>query len=274
MILIEDYNSYKQKVNEFRKKSQFSNCYFLPDQIKQKITHQKLYWEEVEDNLLIFEKEDNFYRLYYYLGSPELFKMPSMIESCVVEFSFRNKLLEKQLREINVLEQCGFSVGRESGRMVKKNDQFNNQKEFKCLDGIRICLATEEEIPSIMDILQESFNPLFAFLPTESELEKIIQNHYLYVLFEGGELVALINMDFIRGKAWIRHLAVKESARKKGYAYYLVKSYEQKFSADATEFMQWVDVNNSSAVKLYLKMGYQFDGMKAIEYVWALPANS
>lgn len=273
MILITDYDLYKLKVNEFRKKSRFSNCYFLPDQIKQKIAQQKLYWEETNDNLLIFEKEDGFYRLYYYLGSPETFKVPNISSPCVVEFTFRNQLLEKQLNEIAVLEHCGFTIGRESGRMTKKNDPIREEKEFKSLNGMSICFATQEEIPVIMDILQQSFNPLFAFLPTKAELEEIVKKQYIYVLHEGDEVVALVNMDFIKGKAWIRHLAVKESARQKGYAYYLVNAYQEKFSAEATEFMQWVDLNNTPAVNLYLKMGYQFDGMKATEYVWASPAN-
>ena len=260
---LEQYKALKKmaKDNDYK----LSNCYFMPDVLQQKITAGVLYTQEIEKGVLILEDCNMFYRCYYYL-SYETPKQDVVLEKdAVIEFPFNSVLNAKQETQISLLESFGFTLGRNSGLMKaeKKNvvNQYFKENDYKYES------ADPEDAIGILDLLYKTFNPLYAFLPTENELGNLINENKVIVVRDNQSIAGALISNVDKQTASIMQLAVNDKYRRQGIAKKLVQDYHNKYINDVDSFQHWVDLENRNAINLYQNFGYEFTLRKANEYI-------
>ena len=242
-----------------------SNCYFLAPEIQKKIDADSLYGLPLSQGLLLLEDCGSFYRCYYYLGdsTPEPVKLD---KDAVIEFPFNAALNEKQQRQIELIGQLGFRLGRESALMRVASDKIKRE-----LPADERCqLAIQSDAEEIMRLLYGEFNPLYAFLPTEAELAREIEEKHVFVVRDQSQPVGVLVSSFSKKTATTNLLAINPNYRGNGLGGQLLDFYHKYYRADAAAFQHWVDLENEPAIRMYQKFGYEFTSRKANEYIYMI----
>ena len=262
MQLIETFEQYREIVSEGKQiPGVYSNCYFLPSAVRGMIDRGALYVQHIKNGILLLEREETFFRCYYYL-SPDIVPEPVVLPMpAVVEFVFQNELTDAQCAQINCLGQMGFSLGRESARMSLPAEGAPIGDESPAE------IAEKSDLTGVLKLIEDHFDPLFAYICSEDELAEAIQNGRVFVIRRGAEPVAALHAECNKGVASIRHLVVSEDCRSMGYGRRLVWLYHKAFKEKARSFSHWLDRQNAAAVRLYTGLGYSFDGRYANEYI-------
>lgn len=264
---LHNYEEYKNQVDPYKKGKYLSNCYFLPSRIKQLIEEQKMYIEEWEENIYLLEKEECFYRLYFYIKNVDNLQPLNLGVPLVIEYPYKNILSNKQQVEIGIIQKLGFSLGRESRRMSINAKNIEVSESLFINEKFEINFAQKENIDVVAAILYSSFSPLFSYLPTEAMLNKLLEQKKILAMHINGEIVGILNMDIDKNISWIRQFTIVEKFRGRGYGWFLLNYYHMLFKNDVLAFRQWVDISNASAIKLYEKAGYKLDDLRANEYI-------
>ena len=196
MKLINDYDDYRAKINLLKKtaieadKRLMSNCYFLPAKIKELIVNKELFIEEQNGNIYIFEDGKDFYRLYYFIWNTDNIMPLNLPLPAVIEYTYKNNISDKQAEEIELIKSLGFTLGRQSGRMILKASsiaEFENNID----SDIKLEYAKNSDKPKIQELLHSAFIPLYAFLPDENELNQLINNNSILALRYKGSLAGI-----------------------------------------------------------------------------------
>ena len=127
--------------------------------------------------------------------------------------------------------------------------------------------AGPEDADRIVALLNRCFDPLYAFLPAEAELCKLIDKGCVWVVREDTAVAAALVCEFDKGVASIRQVAVEASRRGNGLGAALIRAYHDRYRNEARRFQHWVDLHNEPAVRMYQKYGYTFTVRKAYEYL-------
>lgn len=267
MVKIQSLEQYKETVGQAKKEGcTLSNCFFLPAALSKKISEGTLYFRSLENGLLLLDDNVDFYRCYYFLPASGDPGRVELNKQSVIEFPFNGEMNGKQLLQLEKIQSLGFILGRESGLMSAPADQIllpeETKDEYRCVDAIG------EDIPQILELLNLSFNRLYAFLPDRDELEKYIQERRVLVIREGEKIAAVLISSFEKKVASINQVAVDPAYRGKKLGKTILRAYHSKYiNEDAVLFQHWVDKNNAVAVCMYQNHGYKFGVRYANEYI-------
>lgn len=266
MKIIDDYNMYMEEIGIVKEKEHYTNCYFLKNKVLQLIERRKLYYEKQGNNVILYEKEEGFYRLYYWINDIENVKKIKNNLPVVIEFPYSKELSQKNEIELGLISKLGFVLGRESSQMVMKKEEVIWKDEL--LDGkIRFDYPKIDDYKRIKELLFMSFNALFAFLPTDEQLKTLINNHNIIVAYYDEEIVGALNTEQINNTVWIRHICIDKKYQGKNIGSSLHNEGCKRRINKVKEFRCWVDIHNILAVKMYQRQGYCFNNRKANEYV-------
>ena len=265
MKKIDDYETCKTLIDSFRRKKALTNCFFLPNQLKEMILLGKMYLLEQEDNILLLEKESGFYRTYYFIGKADNVRSIKADYPMVIEFPYNNVMTNEQKRHIVLLEEMGFRLARESARMSMKPSDVKAMNIP--LKSISVDYAKTEENVFIFELLNKTFDKMFAFLPTEEQVISLIAEKKIIGCYCSGKMAGLINMDICKNISWIRHIVVMKEYRGQGIGGILLNRYQTLLKDCVNGYMLWVDLSNTGAIDMYRKFGYIFDGRMANEYI-------
>ena len=244
-----------------------SNCFFLPADIRKKTAEGTLSFQSLDDGLLLLDQAGTFYRCYYFLPESFVPRPLKLDRDAVIEFPFSGAMNELQLAQVRMISGMGFHLGRESGMMSVSPEAVVFFSEGQPEDP-RAGLAEEGDIPQILDLLNRCFDPLYAFLPDEEELQAAVRNGQVLVVREKPRrIAAALYSGRERNTAVIRQIAVEPLRRGNGLAGCLLDGYHRMYRKEVSLFRHWVDLRNSPAVSMYRKAGYAFTLRKANEYV-------
>lgn len=262
MEQIRSFEQYREIVSEGKKMPEVcSNCYFLPAAVRDKIDRGMLFTERMREGILILEREQTFFRCYYYLSLGASHERVSLPMPAVVELVFQNALTEIQDAQVRCLKEMGFSLGRESARLsVASCDAVSEE------DGAAE-IAGESDADAVFALIEDNFDPLYAFIGTKDAFLETIRNGYVFVIRLSGVPVAALHANMLNGVASIRHLVVSKTCRGRGYGRQLISFYHRTLRDRARTFSHWVDKNNAAVIRLYTTLGYSFDGRYANEYI-------
>lgn len=264
MELIKNLEICKKLVDN--RKSCISNCFFLPDQMKELVEKGKLYHQSLGDNFLILHKEASFYRVYYFIKESGQLSKVELDMCAVIEFPFRESMTEDQKNQVKLIEKMGFQLERESARMSMKMQECNFGRKVIEFPDLKIEYAHEKDVRSICTLLNETFDELFSFLLPEEELLKHIENHTVLAAYFKDEVVGLYNYE-VNGKIVNGgQLAVRDVGS--GIGWLIMNRFHQLYRDKVKISRLWSDLTNKSAIRMYEKAGYKFDGCKANEYVY------
>ena len=261
------YEDWKQAQAEARAAGQrLSNCFFLPAELRKKLEAGVLFLHRAENALFLLEDAGSFYRCYYWFSPDALPGALRLDREAVVEFPFSGELNENQRRQIGLLEGLGFVLARESGMMSCAPDGLiaHALPETAQLRG-----AAAEELPEVLTLLERSFDPRFAFLPTLEELRLAAAEDRVLVALREGRVAGALHAGFEKTVASVRQVAVDGDFRGRGLGKLLLEAYHRRFAGQATAFQHWVDLHNAPALAMYKSFGYGFSLRKANEYTLA-----
>lgn len=238
-----------------------SNLFLLPNKIEEKISKNSLYYEQLDDCLLLFDDNLDFYRCYFYLNIDKQMQPFECAKDAVIEFPFNNELRGNQQMQIRRINEMGFELKRESSEMLLLKSDAHFDESLLATE-----FAKADDVEAIYNILSDSFNPLFAFLPKKDELLDLIEKKRIFVIRHNG-IQGVLNSDVEKNIAYIRQLAISSKSRGLGYGRLLVNAFIKEYYHEVEKYCHWVDIDNTNAISLYKKFGYNFGIKKANEYV-------
>ena len=262
--IIASFQEYKELLSMAKQREwRDSNCYFLPAAIKQKIEQRSLIAEILENGLLLLEDNGSFYRCYYYFSRTAKAEELDLDKDAVIELPYYDTLAEPQERQIARIHEMGFRLGRRSGMMLVGADAVRI-KQFSA--GFRVRTSAPEDQAQIFQLFRQSFNPLFAYLPSENQLADKIKRNLLFEVRESGNIVGALNAELDKQTATIEQIAVDGKYRGKGAASCLLNTYHSQFQSKVKRFRLWINADNAAVYKMYSELGYVFSGKRANEY--------
>ena len=167
--------------------------------------------------------------------------------------------LNQQL--INFFNINGFKPYAQLKKMSMINSQLDQQEE-----GCDITIAKNKDLSSLSILFEKNFDRFSERPPSMGEIESAIINEDIYCKFDNfGNILGFYwhrNMKFL---SELRYLFVINKYRGLGIGKELLSSY--LFNTSKINRKQlWVLENNSSAINLYMKYGYGFDGL--VDYIF------
>lgn len=263
---IETFEEYKEIVSTAKKTGyKASNCYLMPSAVKEKLASGSLFFMPVRNGVLILDRLDSFYRCYYYLAKDAMPEEIHLDQTAVIEFPFHETLSTAQQEEIAQIAAMGFRLGRESAQMAVSADQLLFPPLGRALSCVEHASLAEKE--EIKHILFSNFNPFFSYLPDDETLETAILEQRVLVIHHNQSIAAVLYSRTDARNAIINQVTVDSSLRQSGLGTAIVSAYHEQYRHQVSGFWHWVDVNNTPAVKMYQKFGYQYNLRKANEYI-------
>lgn len=261
------YEAWKQAQTEARAAGlRLSNCFFLPAELRKKIEAGVLFVQRAENALYLLEDGGSFWRCYYWFSPEKRPAPPEADREAVVEFPYAGELNQNQRAQIELLEGLGFRPARESAMMSCAPDGLI---PHPLPETEQIRSALPEELPEILALLERSFDPRFAFLPTPEELRLAAEEDRVLAAIRDGRVAAALHAGFEKSVATVRQIAVDREYRGRGLGKSLLEAYHRRFAGQATAFQHWVDLHNRPALAMYESFGYGFSLRKANEYILA-----
>ena len=231
------------------------------DEIEKLIELNRWKYVLLDNGLLFLDDNDTFYRCYYYLDTDVKYDVVMFDKDVVIEFPFNVELKDRQIKQIDKLYELGFVLGRQSSQMLLKKEDICNIDT-----DVDVEFAGIDDIDRIMELLYDSFNPLYSFLPDKEELANSINLNNIYIVKDFNDIVGVLCCDIDDDKAYIRQVTIDKRYRGKGYALSLINYFLNDKNVD--EYIHWVDIDNDRAISIYRKFGYNFGIKKANEYIW------
>ncbi len=266
MEKVKSYQEFGEKVKEFKKNGKpRSNCYFLPDEVRNMTARETLYLEESEDCLLYFVRETNCYRLYYYLregGQPVMEKKDMPV---FLDFVYREGEEEKEETLVHFWEQRGFQVYKRYRRMeclgenfISPADKEEMQKKYP-LQNLKP--GHYEECIALWKRCLDEYSTI---LPDKEEFDKACEKGQIMGVLLSDGSVGAVNRGIFKGRtAFMQHLSVSPKLRGIGMGRTLsYASIDAMFTDRGAEKVNfWVDEKNVHAIGIYERMGFVNDGM-------------
>lgn len=266
MKRVESYEAYKALVTKARESGfSLSNCFFLPEAIREKIRYGMIIAMQIPNGLLILEDREDFYRCYYYLSGEAPLEPVVLDKPAVIEFPYNGKMTPKQSAQVEKILAMGFTLGRESAQMILED--FPPEKQSLSEMPFELCFAQEADLDASLKLLNATFDRLYAFIPSKEELRALLQEHRIWLVKDNGIVVALLHASRQKDYATIEQLAVSPQYRGRGLAKYLLQNYHEYYRNHVRGFYHWVDIRNLQATTLYTMFGYRFGMKKANEYI-------
>ena len=265
MEALQTYEVWREEQAQARANGwKYSNCFLLPAEMRRKMEAGVLSVHRVNNGLFLLEDAGSFYRCYYYISTTERPGALCLDREAVAEFPFAGALNPDQRIQIERLTALGFVLGRESGLMSCEAEHVISRRD---LDLSEVRAAHAADAPEIAALLERSFDPRFAFLPTAEELAQAAEDEKVLAVFRDGRLAAALVSGFEKTVATVRQVAVDTPFRGMGLGKCLLEAYHRRYAAQATAFRHWVDLHNAPALAMYRGFGYGFSLRRANEYI-------
>lgn len=266
---IGSYEAYQEAVERYRKKAVFSNAYFLKSAVLEMIERESLYDMEWEGNLYLFRREEGFFRLFYYIGNVEIRERIPLSAPMIVEFVYQEEMQPKKQEEAAFLKKLGFRLGRHSCRLELKGEAVVCEDTDSAMKASAVAYAEETETDRINTLLRETFNPMYAYIPSLEELRKMIMDREILVVRQEGAVAGVLHFEMQKGNMMLWQIAVDPRFRGRGLGRCLLDGWHSIYKDSVKAFVLWTDAENDRAIQMYTAAGYQPDGRYADEYILA-----
>lgn len=232
-----------------------TNNFLTAEDYRREIRNGSLYYGSWPEGLLFLRKREGFFRASYHLlpgGSCP--RLPQ--ELCVVlEVPARPKDAKAPVVEA-FWKSGGFVPILDRLRYRREENAEIAQEDF--LERESIVLAKEDLVLEALSFLNSQFDPLTGCLPC---FEEISRDTVFCLLDKKNAVAGVLHSSLGRAFSEIRHLALREELRGKGYGRALVRAYEEW--VPSSKRLVWAGAENWAARRLYEKCGYSPDGWTA-----------
>ncbi len=261
------YNNLINNINTIRKqKGHLSNAFFAGSFLADSLNNGTLKGIDSEDLVLLIDEKPDLVRVYFYaLERNSLQKVRLLLSNYNKPIIIDVVGKDPQARDLaNILINCGFEEYSKFVRMV--NDKPNMPKY---LSNSKVEYANKYDKESIMALLYSEFDPLFAHIPSQSEIEQAINKNEITVVRDDKKIIGLTFFEMISStNIMFRYFIVDEEFRKKGIGgdllFYTFNSYPE------AKYTLWVGTYNK-AMQKYERLNFKHDGL--VDYILKLKEN-
>jgi hypothetical protein len=159
--------------------------------------------------------------------------------------------------ELQALQNRGFRPATRLLRLCRAGTQSDSAA---MIPNLEIGLASVEECPAVLALLEELFDPLVYQVPALYELEAASRAHQILVIRQDAQVMALLFFETQGVSSTLRFWAVSPGGRSLGLGSTLLRHYFDLHPA-VRRFVLWVDEANQNARDKYSRFGYSPDGL-------------
>ncbi len=163
------------------------------------------------------------------------------------------------------LENKGFSSIMEEWKTIGFEPYLQRKRLFLSAKNAEteqreICFAKEEEAESILQMMQDAFEPYTSALPDKETLVKDLQENCVIAAREGEKLIAFLRFGREKKVSVLWQIVVHPEGRGKGIGEKLVRDWISLEWEAVSKYQLWVREDNPSALRMYEKLNFQPDG--------------
>jgi len=249
MKKVESYREVSDAVLRHFVRGAVTNCFLSKDDYEREIKDGTLFLAEKEDSLFFLREREGFRRLNFYLNSPDVPLSPFPADTvCEIPYRDRDEGLKAVSRR---MQDTGAKKLFSRIRMTGKAGEHTPSE--------RISPAVFGEFAEVRALLEGAFDRRTGCLPTAGELRDDIAAGRVFVYRQDG-IKGLLHFTEEKNTTELRHLAVDGRVRGQGVGSTLVETY---LAVREGRARVWVRDDNTPALRVYEKNGYEPDGMKS-----------
>lgn len=265
----------KEIITSRRKKT---NCFSFFNEINEWINSNKADLYLIDNNVFIFLQVNGFYKFYYYIDNFKDFeKAKNLLDiyhsksKVSLEFTTKN---DKNLNELTLAaNDIGFIFYSEFARLLSGTNVLRSEeKEEEEEDFFE--LATVNDKKKLLKIMHNEFDIITDNIPTEEELEELINNKCIAIKHIDGEIIYIQIYEYKKGALYSRMTWIKKPFRKPKYTVDIYKGIDQYIKQLNIENYKnlrcyfWVNTNIKN-YKINLKQGAIHDGIKCSVFIYS-----
>lgn len=232
-------------------KGHSTNFFLQKEEILELYENNKITYMEFDNGIYIFIEKNDFYQLFFLIEKRTLpillpkFEQPVILEDVILS-SKEHIPSEKDWKSVGFLPY----LIRQRMYIPAKNILTKERN---------ITFATKDMFDEISLLMNTSFEPYSAALPTNEELLQDILNKKILVSIESQKLIGFLRFEDVKQNCMLCHIAITPEARGIGLGNELINDWFF-IKKDVKKFLLWVRTDNTAALKLYEKNGFLLDG--------------
>ena len=261
---ITQYSQYQEIVVQYRRSGCMVNDYILGE-AGILSADGRLYAMCGVNNAVLLVKKPVGMRVYYYINDFDE-EIELSDGDYVLEILYREALGVPN-QEIDYWEKQGFGKNRVRDQYVCMNRDVT---DIVLAGEIEIeSAATLDEVAAACHLFNASFDHLSGNYIDEEEFPKLLaETQILVARGHVGEFLGALHHQKCGKVSWLHHLAVDEKSRGKGVGEGLCRRWmDQEGMSGALRYMLWVQRQNLSAVSLYKKLGFKYNGKSSLSLI-------
>lgn len=251
-FILEDKLKAKEKaIQIFKSRPKYTNLFVNYNDFINILDNSNFFIRK--DSIFIIKKYPDFNKFYYFLNDYKnlnnlndffnLYKKPVVIE-----------LISNTQTYEDIYTQIGF-------KPYKIYSRYRTNNKNKNFDIVK--LANIEDIEDISTLINETFDPLSDYIPSNDELIKLILREEVYIIRIDNELAG-VSIFEKRDKNYYFRLSCVHQKHRPGLIGYMLASTSPQ---NGSNYSTWIDDNNIEAIKLNTFLGYKPDGVKNYIFV-------
>lgn len=254
---VQSRSHYLSVLNDFtRKNKKFdTNCYYSLERVDDLILNDKLYYELSDTQLLLFQKDNNYYILYYYVSKEAKLNISSNT-TLLVELIGNAKTYDS--RREKELQDNGFILHDKNLQIVRKKEQmeeFINKYSFAVQyvqnNGFSIEYARLNDIDELYALWRKYINNYAIKEMTISEQREMAEKNRCAVIRNSQkELSATYMYSIERKVALLSHAVVIPQYRMKGFLPAVrCICMENAINEGIEKSISWIAVSNKASMR-------------------------
>lgn len=233
------------------------NCFLFLYEIKNLIRQRRLFYLQDESTLQIIIKNDLYFKVYWY-GNNEFSFLPIFTNKPIIT-DLPNKWDAKKMEEIETrIKKIGGAPWLTISRMSV--DSKEAKIGFKLPLGVKIALASEDDIDRVYEIWNFSFDTNSNLLYSKEEIKRELNNIYV-CKDRNDEIIGAMEVVLKGNRSWLRKIAVVSELKSRGVGTFLEVFYINlsKLLGKKTLFTE-TNINDFRVNAFHQKFGFKCDG--------------
>lgn len=241
----------KKAIKIYNNRVNHSNCYMNYNEFIELIEENEFIVRN--NSIFIMVNQNSFYRFYFFINDYEelknlnnffaLYRKPIVLE-----------IISNMQIDDNIYTKSGFEP-------YKIYSRYRTDKKNKNFDSVKI--ANIEDTEDISTLINETFDPLSDYIPSNDELKNLILNKEVFIVKVDDKLAG-VSIFEKRDKNYYFRLSCVHQKHRPGLIGYMLASTSPQ---DGSNYSTWIDDNNIEAIKLNTFLGYKPDGVKNYIFV-------